>query len=61
MTDTLPKALPRNLANSGASENSLIANSLTCLPNAPNQSLIRTNRMEPQKGLKGDGIGSGLL
>src|SRR5262249_10672494 len=37
------------------------ANSLTCLPNAPNQSFVRTNCMEPQEALKGDRIGSGLL
>src|SRR5262245_20878700 len=36
-------------------------NRLTCLPDATNQSFVRTNRMEPQEALKGDGIGSGLL
>src|SRR4029077_14383917 len=36
-------------------------NSLTCLPDASNQSFVRTNRMEPQESLKGDRIGSRLL
>src|SRR6266480_4327202 len=35
--------------------------SLTCLPDAPNQSFIRTNRVKPQESLKGDRIGSRLL
>src|SRR5262245_40337349 len=34
---------------------------LTCVPDAANQSFVRTNRMEPQETFQSNRIGSGLL